>query len=80
MITCILYSNKIYFLQEGVFDLDMRQEIMAHPVPRERTIRLMDRLLTRGSEAYHQFMDVLKINYDFVYHEIRDIEACKPSS
>ena len=77
MITCILNNNMIYFPQEGVFDLDMRQEIMAHPVPRERTIRLMDRLLTRGSEAYHQFMDVLKLKYDFVYHEITDIEACK---
>ena len=77
MITRILNNSMIYFLQEGVFDLDMQQEIMAPPVSRERTIRLMDRLLTRGSEAYHQFMDVLKLKYDFVYHEIRDIEACE---
>ena len=55
----------------------MRQEIMAPPVARERTIRLMDRLLTRGSDAYHHFMDVLKLKYDFVFNEIRDIEACK---
>ena len=79
MIRCPIYSNEIYFPQEGVFDLEMRQEIMAPLVPRERTIRLMERLLTRGSEAYHHFLNVLKLKYDFVYHEIRAIEACKLS-
>ena len=52
---------------------------MAPRVARERTIRLMDRLLTRGSDAYRHFMDVLKLKYDFVYNEIREIEACELS-
>ena len=76
-IALLLNSNMINFAQKGVFDLDMAQEIMAPPMASERTIRLMDRLLTRGSDAYHHFMDVLKLKYDFLYNQIREMETCK---
>ena len=50
---------------------------MAPSTRREKTILLMERLVTRGSEAYHHFMDVLKLKYDFLYNEIKDIESCE---
>ena len=62
-------------MQKGVFDLDMGQEIVKPGVPREQTNCLMNRLLTRGSDAYCHFMDVLKLKYDFIYNEIKQIES-----
>lgn len=55
----------------------MAREIKAHTVPREKTVRLMERLLTRGNQAYHHFMDILKLKYDFLYEEIKDAQSSK---
>ena len=58
-----------------MIDIEARQEIMAHPVTKERTALLMNRLVTRGNHAYHHFMDALKQKCSFIYEDLARAET-----
>ena len=58
-----------------MIDIEARQEIMAHPVTKERTALLINRLVTRGNHAYHHFMDAIKQKCNFIYEDLARAES-----
>ena len=67
-----------YFIQQRqVMNQGTYDDILTLLTPRDRNIKLMQHLMTCGTDAYELFKNILKLKYDFVFREMEKMESCE---
>ena len=57
-----------FMIQEGIFTLDMKEQIVRAGTRKQQAETFLDRLQTRPQAAFYVFLETLQTNYEHLYH------------